>query len=344
MTVMRDRKADTIYTDTSDTVNKGAADTDTAATEYTGAIDTDTPATAYAAAADMENAGELRYTILDPTGNITALVETPVDIQNQPAAADVIMQRHPEVEQVGFVSFPSDVPVSCTGSGNGSVQVRLRMAGGEFCGNASLCAAALYEARRSPDFPASEAASLNNAIRILLEVSGASKPVEVRLVRQSLRLFEGSVKMPPALKIEQLSFTCESMTAPLPLVRMEGISHLIIEPDSVFFSLKERRPEAEKAIRSWCRSLSLEGLGCMFVDIRPSIPCLTPLVYIPGGETVFWENSCASGTSAAGMYLAQKTKAPVDLSFQEPGGILRVSSHEGEKDETRLHGQVRLLP
>ena len=70
----------------------------------------------------------LKYSIWDPTGNITALVETQTSIDRQPEVAARIMDLHPEVEQVGFVSKV--------------LRPYLRMAGGEFCGNASMCAAA----------------------------------------------------------------------------------------------------------------------------------------------------------------------------------------------------------
>ena len=66
----------------------------------------------------------MRYRIFDPTGNVTALVEDAVEPALQPEAAAEIMRVHPEVEQVGFVSLNGALP-------------SLRMAGGEFCGNAS---------------------------------------------------------------------------------------------------------------------------------------------------------------------------------------------------------------
>ena len=78
---------------------------------------------------------ELHYSIWDPAGNITALVESNVLITDQPTAAAKIMSCHPEVEQVGFVRFYPE---------QSDTQAELRMAGGEFCGNASMCAAALF--------------------------------------------------------------------------------------------------------------------------------------------------------------------------------------------------------
>ena len=45
----------------------------------------------------------MKISILDPTGNITALVEESVLPEEQPAAAAELMARYPAVEQVGFV-------------------------------------------------------------------------------------------------------------------------------------------------------------------------------------------------------------------------------------------------
>ena len=76
---------------------------------------------------------ELRYSIFDPTGTITALVETAVEPVRRQEAAAVVMRLHPEVEQVGFVRDAASDGLP-----------ELNMAGGEFCGNASMCAAALF--------------------------------------------------------------------------------------------------------------------------------------------------------------------------------------------------------
>ena len=67
----------------------------------------------------MKSENMLRYSILDPTGNITAIVESPVEIARQPELASRIMRLRPEVEQVGFLSVPDDEGLPA-----------LRMAGG----------------------------------------------------------------------------------------------------------------------------------------------------------------------------------------------------------------------
>ena len=89
-------------------------------------------------------------------------------------------------------------------------------------------------------------------------------------------------------------------------------------------------------MRSFCETLGADGLGLMFLDGNGTQYRMTPLVYVPGSGTCFWENSCASGSAAVGMYLAAKTGSAAELSLSEPGGTLRRS----EKRRTRLYGHV----
>lgn len=335
----------------------------------------------------------MRYSILDPTGNITALVETPVEVTRQPDVATAIMARHPEVEQVGFVRFA--LP-SCPAAPNGE----LRMAGGEFCGNASMCAAALYHMRKAcvvakalpsasricatrqaqtvemaglrtggtptddeswsrhagrPDLrdetsalPTFPHANPHEAV-VTLRVSGAAAPVEVHLCPQDpegtspeSREYQACIRMPFARSLGQAEFAHGAQRGTLPVVEMEGITHLIVEPGSTFFSLLTERTKAEQAIRAWCATLGTDGLGLMFLE-RGTQGCrLTPLVFVPGSDTVFWENSCASGSSAVGMYVACQGGAPCDLELKQPGGTLRVQS-DPATHQTVLHGTVRIL-
>ena len=84
------------------------------------------------------------YTVLDPTGNITILVTSPVEISLQPPVASKLMELVPEAEQVGFLSEAEGCDIA------------LRMAGGEFCGNASMSESA-DEAAFAAESPCSRA-------------------------------------------------------------------------------------------------------------------------------------------------------------------------------------------
>ena len=262
----------------------------------------------------------IRYSIFDPTGNITALVESPVDESEQRAVAASIMARHAAVEQVGFVRLPDEK----------SAPAALRMAGGEFCANASMSAASLWALRLG----------LCEG-ELFLAVSGAEDAVAVRLKQEEESCFSAAVRMPEAREITAIPFVFEGLSGTIPLVRMEGIDHAVLTPDCPFFALRDRPSAAEKAVRELCASLGAVCLGLMFLEGESAQRRLTPLVYVPGSRTLFWESSCASGSAAAGMLLARQSGERTELELEEPGGVLRVES-DPQKGETRLFGRTRL--
>ena len=203
---------------------------------------------------------------------------------------------------------------------------------------------------------------------VKLGVSGCAELVKVSLVREDEKSLRAAVRMPLPLAVTRMEYSFEGIREMLPTVLMEGISHIIIEKSSAFFSLKRDAQKAEQAVKAWCQELSAEGLGLMFLE-EPSgdeavrrlfeqafcvgsveegekpvsiIKRLTPLVYIPGSGTVFWENSCASGSSAVGMALADQMGQAVFLTLQEPGGNLWVKSSP-DKGRSWLFGRVRLV-
>ncbi len=265
----------------------------------------------------------LRFSLFDPSGNITALVESPVAQEEQSAAAARIMARFPRVEQVGFVRLPAapDAPV------------RLRMAGGEFCGNASMSAAALFLLRRAVPCGAKET--------VELQVSGVSRAVEVRLRRETEESFLAAVRMPNALSVAEVEFCFGAMRGKLPVVRMEGIAHAVVTEDSAFFRLLYSVEGAAEAARSFCVSLGAEAFGLMFLEKAAPRPRLTPLVFVPGSGTLCWERSCASGSAAVAAALAERAGAPVSVELDEPGGVLSAESG-GLRGETWLSGRTRL--
>ncbi len=304
--------------------------------------------------------GNIRYSIFDPTGNITALVESYVDIGRQPDIAADIMRMHPDVEQVGFVRFDE------TGS---RAPVQLRMAGGEFCGNATMCAAALYfirreEGKRDPENGnGKEQSGLPDdaSEEILVKTSGVDEPLRVRL---SVRCtdaaccpgkdsegmagteFNVGIMMPDALGIEKkkLEFSSEELkvSGVESIVRLPGIDHIVITRSSGLYALGSVNSAAEEAIKEFCSILGSDCLGMMFLNDEDGEYNMKPLVYVPGADTIFWENSCASGTAAAGMYLAAEHDSSIDISVAEPAGRLRVMS-DPDTGETWLYGSAKLI-
>lgn len=230
---------------------------------------------------------EYSYYKIDPTGNITAIVETPCERSEQSRIAGLIMTADTTVEQVGFLEKPT-----------GAAAVRLQMMGGEFCGNASISAAALTAQK-------SDIADGD----ITLEVSGADESLCVKVQKLGEDKFLGTVAMPLPVGIEAAQFG--ELT--LPVVRFSGISHVICD-GALSVS------DAEASIRSWCEKLNAGALGLMFLDGST----LRPYVYVRSTDTAVWESSCASGSTACAAYLAARSGKSQTVALQNPCGMLSV--------------------
>ena len=248
----------------------------------------------------------VEYYLLDPTGNKTILVDSPVPVSEQPGIASRLMEIEPETEQVGFLSKDEDCDLS------------LRMAGGEFCGNASMSTAVITALKKGAG---------SGSFR--LKVSGAAEPVSAEVRLRSDGRWDGTVKMPCPVSVEKIRFPGEDVD--FPVVRFEGISHVILET-------AVDREMAEQKAPSWCRFLCADAVGLMFLDRDAS--SLTPLVYVPAANTLFWENSCASGTTAAGAFLAEESGVPLTVTLKQPGGFLKVNVTA--EQQFYLSGTVRV--
>ena len=252
------------------------------------------------------------YWLFDPSGNITALIPLQAETDCGLSIAEAVMRAEPSCEQSGFV-----LP------GTALCDARLRMAGGEFCGNASLCTAALTAVRTGMP--------IGETICMRIDVSGAALPVSVTLDRRKDDFFTGSVVMPPVTEIREISFP-GTHTGPVPVVIMPGICHAVV---SESFGIDR----AETVIRDWCAALNADAMGIMLTDSVFSR--LTPLVYVPAAGTLYRENSCASGTAAVGALLASHRQSSVSLSLKEPGGTLYVSADPD--GSVTLSNTVRLV-
>lgn len=265
----------------------------------------------------------MRYSIWNPTGNITALVESDIDQAQQISVATALMESHPQVEQVGFVQF-----------NKGDLPVCLQMAGGEFCGNAAMSAAALYLMRTNR--------SLQDPQSVPIRVSGALTPLEAVLVEIETKMYSASLQTPWSASVDYRQFCYQGKKEKLPVVDMGGITQIIIKPDSVFWDMSNNCSDAETAIGQWCSELSAPGLGFMFLNQQDDFFDMTPLVYVPGAGTVFWENSCASGSMAVCMYYASETGTGVQLVLKQPGGVMGVKC-DGPGEDVILQGSTRLV-
>lgn len=247
----------------------------------------------------------IEYYLADPTKNMTFLCVSPVERGSFRAVTEEIMRAEPSAEQGGFIS-----------GGGADCDIRLDMSGGEFCGNAAMSAAVLW-------------CVLNGKSKAAVRVSasGTEEPLDVRAVLTADGDYDCEILMPKAKSLREGEFGGYRF----PLVNFGGIVHAICERDM-------EKAEAESLVRAWCAALNAEAMGLMLLDREKRV--IRPLVYVAGVDTLFWENSCASGTTAAGVFLAEENGGFVDESFTEPGGVLSVRSDAGGR--LILGGRVRM--
>lgn len=248
----------------------------------------------------------IHYVLMNPTGNMTILVETEIPEKMQANVAAKLMRQEPTAEQVGFLSQSKDNAIS------------IRMAGGEFCGNAAMSAAVYHGMIKGV-----------SQETVSVSFSGTDHPVMVKIFSEQDGNWTGIVDMPHPYSIQEIPFSCGKS---YPVVQFEGIAHIILEEDLPCSS-------AEKMAVKWCEELGVKALGLMFLNRHDQY--LTPLVYVPAADTLFWESTCASGTTAIGSWLAKTTGSEISLKLKQPGGILEI--HAQPDGILQLMGRVSCL-
>ena len=253
-----------------------------------------------------------RYVMLDPTGNLTALVTDPAEPGDEAALVRELLK---ECEQVAFLE-PPERPEAVAA---------IRLMGGEFCGNAAMAAAA-WLIRDELEEGAEKA--------LLLGVSGAAEPVRCT-VRQTGNSLEGTVEMPsaPAVRAET------RCGIPFTVVRLEGIVHLICEGRTF------EKEGAERLLTRIARELPDPAVGLLQWDREAGR--MVPLVYVRGSKSLVWEHGCGSGSAAVGAAEALRNgDGKTAVSVSQPGGTIRAEAEAagGRILSVRITGQIRIGP
>ena len=254
---------------------------------------------------------ELQFVKMNPTQNMTILVETPVPREQHGEVARLLMAGDSVcAEQVGYIE-PAENP---------KADAHLQMMGGEFCGNASMSLAALLAMRDGLDDGEKRSYTL--------EVSGADNLVGCTIVRDA-EAFIGEVDMPLPYKIG----TTEQG---YPAVFFPGIVHLIIPEDAL------SPADAEKFAPMWCSMLNADALGLLLTD--KALTHMRPLVYVRGCNSSVWERGCGSGTAALGAYKACSTGCDAEVSVSQPGGTIRALAKIRDEKIVSLRIRGRVAP
>ena len=279
---------------------------------------------------------EFEYITADPTGNITVLITSPYTPDTRSDMIQDAFRQVPSCEQVGFV-----VPVDTD-------TVRLEMMAYEFCGNASLSAAAWLASQNGLVVGVSSVVHVDS--------SGTDEELDVHITRleditcaagyadtDTAPVYMGKVCMPVP---EVDSFRG------YPLISFSGISHLIVPADAY------EDTEAEAIIKDYAEELGVSALGMMLCSNYHDLSApdqieadrasasgtgsdeihIRPLVYVPGSGTLVWEHGCATGSTAIGWY-RYFINGSLTTKVIQPGGTIRIDI---EEDRPHITGRVIL--
>lgn len=254
----------------------------------------------------------LTYCIANPAGNITVLVTSPVEKSEYAEISRRLLETVDGSEQVGFLVSP------VLGG-----DIRLEMMGGEFCGNALRCAG-LYYAKMHPDFKSGI---------IKTEISGCDRVLDV-LINGENGDVEGEMPLPVDNDIAMLW-----KTRIADAVIFDGIVHCVSEQDH-----SDIKPAwLKESLRSLALQYHTSAVGLIRLD-REKME-ITPTVYVVSTDTMICESSCASGSEAVAICLAEEEMDGVyTYNLKEPGGTLcvTVTKESGFVVSAKIGGHVAL--
>lgn len=264
---------------------------------------------------------EVNFVKLNPTQNMTILVESPVPRARHRSAALALMDYGGVyAEQVGFIEPPRDP----------AAWGRVQMMGGEFCGNATMSLAALLALdRKLPPSP----------FEIPVECSGADAPVKVR-VRPGRRAVRCSLELPPPRRVSQITLHSGGRKCQVTRVDLEGVSHFVLPEESI---RGDKKSWAEKAVRDWAGECDNEAVGLILHNRAES--SIKPLVLVKPTGSLVWERGCGSGSAAVGAMLAHESGQKIRARLIQAGGVIEVRAdfREGTAAGISITGQVRLV-
>lgn len=257
--------------------------------------------------------GEIKYKILNPGGNKTALINGCEYTNSQKKLINkMIMDKYSQVEQVGFLSNKIN---------------RLEMAGGEFCMNATRCA--IYEY------------SKKNREKVELSVSGTNK----KLVGIILNDNKVEVRLGIDKNIDDLieiknDFIC---------IKIDGILIAILDEEKSKKYIQKLK-ENEEIAKNELKQLMItkidseeKAIGIMLLEKELGKIKINPIVWVKEIDTVFYETACGSGSLGTAIYNYLKNKEN-KIELVQPSGYsinIELEGNENYIEKAIIAGIVK---
>ena len=252
---------------------------------------------------------EFKYFLYSPCGNDTALVENSnIDEQTKKIINNKIMDIHSNIEQVGFVYANKH---------------KIEMAGGEFCGNATRCAAYYYLNGNSGEI------DINVSGDIIIK-AGVNKEGKAW---SQIPLYSGMDY------IKQLDKEIYE-------IKISGIKYMILEKDlskQYLLDKKNIKSNAMNLLKKYNLRES-EAMGVIFIeDVNGNIK-IHPVVWVRDINTIFYETSCGSGTTAVAMLRAIQNNKSQNIDIIQPSNQIitaKIDMNKGKIENAYILGNIR---
>ena len=262
---------------------------------------------------------EVEFVKISPTQNMTILITSLVDRRlHRDVAQKIMAYDNVYAEQVGFVESPE----------NPKALARLQMAGGEFCGNASLslCAYLIWKGDVKCEYEEQRT--------VPIEVSGSSDVLYCDVKKRD-GYFLAKINMPVPEAVG--SFDSE-IAGSLPVVYMPGITHVIVDTNETGVS---KDLLVETFVSNSDPFTKEDAFGIMFYDRKTC--SIEPFVYVKTMGTKVWERGCGSGSAALGAYLAHLAGESVKVDVAQPGGIITVEAGMADGKFTNISVEGKIV-
>jgi len=247
-----------------------------------------------------EDIGEVKYKVLNPGGNKTALISGNEYTDNQKGLINKkIMEENPQVEQVGFLSNK----IYC-----------LEMAGGEFCANATRCAIWEYLNGREGE--------------IQISVSGTNKKILGKVLSNKKVEIELDVNKNIADLFEiRNDFTC---------IKVDGILIAVLDEEKskkYIQKLKENELETKNELKQLMMTeldSKESAIGIMLLEKELEKIKINPIVWVKAIDTVFYETACGSGSLGTAIYNYLKNRDKIIEIIQPSGYSINIQLEENK--------------
>lgn len=240
----------------------------------------------------------IHYVKVNPSGNITLFILDPIAPEDRKRVNDFLLTKEKDAEQCACLGMDGNTP-------------KVEMLGGEFCGNASRSSAAyaLYkQGGDSGDFQ--------------VRCSGCEGTLEAHVEKKGDNQFEASIQLPLPLATKTIPISYNRDSVRCHYISMSGIDHY------VYFTLNLKNLDQKQFLYSLQREISRgpepSAYGLMLVELG-SLKMI-PVVYVTSTGTLYWENSCGSGSAAVAVAMAQRQDHSIEAVLKEPGGTISVKA------------------